>query len=105
MRLKKEPMFECPYCDFSGKRSELHKHLVESHGDTLGKRVDEFTGHTFFVVTCPVCNDSYEQVTKKARRDPSFVSEYEHEIRLVVFDMLLYHMQGEHGLGEANNNT
>ena len=99
MRPKKEPMFECPYCDFSGKRPELHNHLVENHGDTLGKRVDEFTGHTFFKVTCPVCNDSYEQVTKKARRDPSFVSEYEHEIRLVVFDMLLYHMQGERGLG------
>jgi uncharacterized Zn finger protein (UPF0148 family) len=51
-------------------------------------------------VTCPVCKDSYEQVTKKARNDPSFVKEYEHEIRLVVFDMLLYHMQGEHQLGE-----
>jgi len=98
-------MFNCPYCEFSGKRPELHNHLVETHGDTLGKRIDEFTGHTFFKVTCPVCSDSYEQVTKKARRDPNFVSEYEYEIRLVVFDMLLYHMQGEHALGEESNNT
>jgi len=60
--------------------------------------VDEFTGHTFIIVTCPVCGASYEQVTKKARRDPSFVSEYEHEIRMVVFDLLLYHLQGEHGI-------
>ena len=89
-------MFKCPYCEFSGKRSEVHNHLAESHGDTLGSRVDEFTGHTFYIVTCPVCGDSYEQVTKKARRDPSFVQEYEHEIRLVVFDLLLYHLQGEH---------
>lgn len=90
-------MFKCPYCDFIGKRSEVHTHLAETHGDTLGVRVDEFTGHTFIIVTCPVCGASYEQVTKKARRDPSFVLEYEYEIRLVVFDLLLYHLQGEHG--------
>ena len=94
-------MFKCPYCQFSGKRSEVHSHLAENHPDTLGSRVDEFTGHTFYIVTCPVCGDSYEQVTKKARRDPNFVSEYEHEIRLVVFDLLLYHLQGEHGFGTA----
>jgi rubredoxin len=92
-------MWKCPYCDFSGKRSEIHNHLAENHGDTLGSRVDEFTGHTFYIVTCPVCGASYEQVTKKARRDPSFVQEYEHEIRMVVFDLLLYHLQGEHGEG------
>jgi hypothetical protein len=97
----REAMFSCPYCEFSGKRSEVHHHLAESHGDTLGKRIDEFTGHTFFIVTCPVCGDSYEQVTKKALRDPGFVQEYEFEIRLVVFDLLLYHLQGEHGLGMA----
>jgi len=73
--------------------------LAETHGDTLGVRMDEFTKHTFYVITCPVCGASYEQVTKKARRDPNFVSEYEYEIRLVVFDLLLYHLQGEHGLG------
>jgi hypothetical protein len=49
-----------------------------------------------------MCGASYEQVTKKARRDPSFVSEYEYEIRLVIFDLLLYHLQGEHGEGELS---
>ena len=97
----REPMFNCPHCEFSGKRSEVHDHLADNHGDTLGSRVDEFTGHTFYIVTCPICGASYEQVTKKARRDPSFVQEYEHEIRLVVFDLLLYHLQGEHGFGMA----
>ncbi len=92
-------MWKCPYCEFTGNRPQLHAHLAEAHGDTLGSRTDEFTGHMYIVVTCPVCGDSYEQVTKKARRDPSFVSEYEHEIRLVVFDLLLYHLQGEHGVG------
>ena len=94
-------MWKCPYCEFEGSRPQLHAHLAEQHGDTLGSRTDEFTGHVFTVVTCPVCGDSYEQVTKKARRDPSFVSEYEHEIRLVVFDLLLYHLQGEHGAGDS----
>ena len=92
-------MFKCPYCEFSGKRSEVHNHLAENHPDALGSRVDEFTGHTYYIVTCPVCGASYEQVTKKARRDPNFVSEYEYEIRLVVFDLLLYHLQGEHEAG------
>ena len=96
-------MFQCPYCPFSGKRSELHSHLAESHSDALGTRIDEYTGHTFYIVTCPVCSASYEQVAKKARRDPSFISEYEYEIRLVVFDLLLYHLQGEHGFGTAEH--
>lgn len=94
-------MFKCPYCEFGGKRSEVHHHLADNHGDTLDRRIDEFTGHTFFRVTCPMCGASYEQVTKKALRDPGFVQEYEFEIRLVVFDLLLYHLQGEHGLGTA----
>jgi hypothetical protein len=92
-------MFNCPYCEFEGKRAAVHDHLAACHGDTLRTRLDEYTGHTFYIVTCPVCGASYEQVTKKARRDPNFVSEYEYEIRLVVFDLLLYHLQGEHGAG------
>ena len=91
--------FDCPYCSLSGTRSQVHEHLVEAHPDTLGTRVDEFTGHRYYVITCPVCGASYEQVTKKARRDPNFVSEYEHEIHLVVFDLLLFHLEGEHGAG------
>jgi hypothetical protein len=94
-------MWKCPYCEFQGKRSEVHSHLAHHHPDTLGLRVDEYTGHTFYIVTCPVCGDSYEQVAKKARRDPNFAREYEYEIRLVVFDLLLYHLQGEHAAGTS----
>jgi len=94
-------IFQCPYCEFSARRSAVHSHLAENHADTLSTRVDEYTGHTFYIVSCPVCGATYEQVTRKARRDPNFVSEYEHEIRLVVFDLLLYHLQGEHGAGTA----
>jgi uncharacterized protein (DUF2225 family) len=91
--------FNCPYCQFDGKRSDVHAHLAQAHPDTLGRRVDEFTGHTYYVITCPLCGSTYEQVTKKALRDPGFESEYEREIHLVVFDLLLYHLEGEHGAG------
>ena len=94
-------MFKCPFCEFGGKRFEVHNHMAESHGEVLGVRVDDFTGHTFFVVTCPICKAEYEQVAKKVRRDPDFAREYEYEIRMVVFDLLLYHLQGEHDLGMA----
>ncbi len=96
-------VWTCPYCDVQGTRSEVHLHLAERHGDRLGLRVDEFTGHTFYVVICPQCGASYEQITKKARRDPAFLEEYQHEIRMVVFDLLLYHLQGEHGLGSGGS--
>ena len=96
-------MFNCPYCEFCGTRPEVHNHLVEQHPDSLDTRIDAYTGYTYYIVTCPVCGAKYEQVTKKARRDPNFLLEYEYEIRLVVFDMFLYHMQGEHGAGEAKS--
>ena len=94
-------MWKCPYCEFVGTRSEVHGHLAGNHPDRLGSRIDEYTGHTFYIVTCPVCGANYEQVTKKVRRDPNFAREYEYEIRLVVFDLLLYHLQGEHGAGTS----
>ncbi len=91
-------VFLCPYCRFSGKRAEVHHHLAEQHGDALQTRIDAITGHTFYIVTCPLCGASHEQIMRKARYDPRFVAEYGREIRLVAFDLLLYHLQGEHGL-------
>lgn len=88
----------CPYCDFQGSRGAVHTHLAESHGDVLGWKQDERFGHTYCVVTCPLCGASHSQVVRKARKNPEFVDEYEYEIRLVVFDLLLYHLQGEHGM-------
>ena len=91
--------FDCPYCDFSGPRMSVHAHLAETHGDELGWRKDERLGFTYCIVTCPLCGASHAQIVRKARKNPEFVQEYEHHIRLVVFDLLLYHLQGEHGFG------
>lgn len=90
---------QCPYCDFSGPRMTVHAHLADAHAGELGWRTDERFGYTYCIVTCPVCGAKYEQVVRKARRDPAFVDEYEHEIRLVVFDLLLHHLHGEHEVG------
>ncbi|HBY92859.1 MAG: hypothetical protein M5U01_39275 [Ardenticatenaceae bacterium] len=86
----------CPYCDFHGPRTSVHTHLAATHSDVLGWEVDERFGHTACVVTCPLCGASHSQVVRKARKNPGFIQEYEYEIRLVVFDLLLYHLQGEH---------
>lgn len=75
----------------------VHAHLAEAHGDVLGWRTDELLGYTYCVITCPLCGMSHEQVVRKARKNPDFVEEYKHQIRLVAFDLLLYHLQGEHG--------
>ncbi len=90
----------CPYCDYQGRRSEVHAHLAEAHAGEISWGVQERTGHTFATISCPLCGARWEQVLRKARRDPSFVEEFRFEISLVVFDLLLHHLRGEHGMGE-----
>lgn len=86
----------CPYCDFQSTRRELHAHLTDTHGDTLQWKEDA-AGYTYCVVTCPLCRARYEQIVRKSLKDPGFVEAYARQIRLVVFDILLYHLQAEHG--------
>lgn len=95
--------FACPYCDFMGSRMAVHAHLAEHHGDKLGWRVNERFGYTYCVITCPVCGASHDQIVPKARNDPDFIQQFEYQIRLVAFDLLLYHLQGEHGLGQRGS--
>lgn len=87
---------QCPYGDFQGKRGEVHRHLVEAHPEKVIVRQDETTGRRSYGLTCPVCSAPYEHVIKPRSRDPRFLEEFDSEIKLVAFDMLLYHMQGEH---------
>ncbi len=90
----------CPYCDYQGRRSEVHAHLAEAHASEISWGVQERTGHTYATISCPLCGARWEQVLRKARRDPSFVDEFRFEISLVVFDLLLHHLRGEYGIGE-----
>ena len=52
-----------------------------------------------YVVECPECGAVHEQPIKPRSTDPSFVEEFEAEIRLVGFDMLVNHLMAEHGHG------
>jgi hypothetical protein len=87
---------DCPYGDFQGKRGEVHRHLAEAHPDKVTIRHDETTGKRSYGLVCPVCGAPYEHVIKPRSHDPYFLKEFDPEIKLVAFDMLLYHMQGEH---------
>lgn len=84
----------CPWCDFDGGPRALHAHLGEEHPEQV---VFETRGDSrWYGVTCPVCLDSYEHIVKPRSRDPGFVAEFQREIRLVAFDMLVNHLLAEH---------
>lgn len=87
----------CPWCDFEGPPRRLHAHLGEAHADAV--RLEERGSGQVYSVECPVCGSGYDQRIKPGRRDPVFVEEYEREIRLVAFDMLVNHLIAEHGEG------
>lgn len=87
---------QCPYGDFEGKRGEVHRHLAEQHPDQVTISQDQTTGKRSYALTCPMCGAPYEHIIKPRSRDPLFLQEFDPEIKLVAFDMLLYHMQGEH---------
>ncbi len=84
----------CPVCPFEGAPRALHAHLGDRHADLV--RFEERAGRSFYAVTCPVCNEGYEQQIKPRGRDPGFVDEFAAQIRLVAFDMLVNHLMGEH---------
>ncbi len=44
-------------------------------------------------MACPICKDSVKQPLKKRA---AVLEEYQREIRLVAFDLLLYHLQEKH---------
>ncbi len=90
----------CPYCDFSGDRGMTHRHLGETHPEQVTVRVDERKDRRYYGIECPVCKSPWEAEIKPRGRDPNFLEEYDREIKLVAFDMLLYHIQGEHPDGE-----
>jgi hypothetical protein len=84
----------CPWCPFEGHPRQLHAHLGESHPEAVV--FEERIGRTFYGVTCPQCGDGYRHEIKPRGRDPGFVEEFNAQIRLVAFDMLVNHLLVEH---------
>lgn len=84
----------CPWCDFEGAPRELHAHFGERHPDEVV--FAERGTSRWYGIGCPVCGERYEHVVKPRSRDPHFVAEFQNEIRLVAFDMLVNHLIAEH---------
>jgi len=83
----------CAYCSFEGHRRAVHAHLESEHSAEVKTRFDEETGKMFFTLSCPKCEQTMEKRVKPRWKDPSFLEEFSREIRLVAFDLLLYHLE------------
>ncbi len=91
----------CPFCDFEGPRPEGHAHLTDEHADEV-KTWQSRTGRRYYRLDCPMCDESYQKEVKPRLNDPTFLTEYSREIRVVAFDMFLYHLAGAHDKEEVN---
>lgn len=85
----------CPFCERTGTRPELHAHLTDGHVDKVLTRSGA-GGRRFYEFHCPFCDEAHVQEIKPRLRDPGFIEEYAREIRIVAFDLLLYHVQEAH---------
>lgn len=90
----------CAFCDRAGHRRELHAHLARDHADRVATRIEEESGRMFYEVRCPKCDRKIENRVKPRWKDPEFLEEFSAEIRLVAFDLLLYHWE-EHEMTEG----
>lgn len=83
----------CAYCDFRGHRRAVHAHLDEAHAAEVRTRHDQESGRMFFALCCPKCGQTMEKRVKPRWKDAAFLEEFSREIRLVAFDLLLYHLE------------
>jgi hypothetical protein len=86
----------CPYCSFDGPRRALHAHVADIHPSEVKTTAEPDTGRRFYELQCPFCPQSLRKQIKPRLKDPGFVDEYAREIRLVAFDVLLYHIEEAH---------
>jgi hypothetical protein len=86
----------CPFCQYEASRGDIHGHLADDHGDAVEMWTDADSGKMRYRVACPLCDEAHEARIKPRSHDPEFLKTFEHEIRLVAFDMLLNHLEAEH---------
>jgi hypothetical protein len=90
-------MIRCPLCAYEDARTEVHAHLVEHHPEAVEMWTDARSGRRRYRVTCPLCEAAHEAQVKPRGHDREFLSTFAREIRMVAFDMLLNHLEAEHG--------
>lgn len=91
---------KCPYCDLAEQRRKVHVHLVENHSNRLETGRETDRERMFYRIGCPQCDVKIERTIKPRSKDPGFLEEFEREIRLVAFDMLLNHIELAHAASD-----
>ena len=86
----------CPYCDVNEHPRRVHIHLVEKHADRIVTGFEDSRARMFYRVECPHCRTKLEKTVKPRYKDPEFLQEFDREIKLVAFDMLLNHIEAMH---------
>ena len=91
----------CPFCEVIGTRPQLHAHLLAAHADRLETRHEG--ERMYFDVNCPACSEGVTREINPRGRDRLFIEKFADEIRLVGFDLLLYHWEthAESGMAAA----
>ena len=89
----------CPFCPEQGARMEVHRHMVDAHPEQIETWTEAATGRMRYRVVCPTCGADYEHRVKPRSTDPTFLTTFATEVRMVGFDMLLNHMTAEHEEG------
>jgi hypothetical protein len=85
---------KCPFCGDDRTIRALHAHLADDHPGEIG--TEPHGDRTVYVVTCPYCSAQHRQPIKKSAGNAEFLVEFEQQIRLVAFDMLINHVLAEH---------
>lgn len=77
---------------------ETHAHLGLDHPERVSmfREDDKYGLRLKFALDCPFCDEGLERVANPRGRDPDFLEEFQREINLVAFDLLLYHLQASH---------
>jgi hypothetical protein len=77
---------------------ETHAHLGATHGEQVRthRDADRPDLRLTFALDCPFCDEGMERVVNPRGREAGFLDEFAGEIRLVAFDLLLYHLQASH---------
>ena len=86
----------CPWCSLDGSRRQIHRHLVDTHGEAVWTQPGDAEGRMHYLITCPRCAGEIRHAVKPRWGDPGFLVEFQREIRLVAFDLLLYHLEDAH---------
>ncbi len=74
----------------------IHAHLADAHAEWIEMGHQDGPNDPYFRVGCPTCDQDAVQSVNPGGRDPRFLEEFAREVRLVAFDLLLYHLQAEH---------